>query len=151
MEYHDVASLALKGLSTLHISPYFLCIRSRANIYLVDTFAKNAYLYTVYILQNSTSRILFSTGKSLLPIFYEGQNKESLGNKLTLFLGQQLSQTSVTVSLFLILRTALSFISLTIKTKSLRLVRPRPTGAWWRGTTLCTGFQPPHLRRRKSG
>lgn len=79
--------------------------------------------------------------------------KSLLRKKLTFFVFvRQLSQIFDTLSLsFVILRTALSFISPTIKTKSSRPVRQRLTGGSWKGTTLCTGSQPRRLRRRRSG
>ena len=51
----------------------------------------------------------------------------------------------------LVLRTASSCTSRTTRTRSSRPARQRPTGAWWRGTTLCTGSLPRRPRRRASG
>ena len=44
--------------------------------HLLNIFANKTDLYTIYILQNSTSRLLFSKGKHMLAIFYEGETEE---------------------------------------------------------------------------
>lgn len=52
--------------------------------------ANKTYLYIIYSLQNSTSRLHFSTGKYVLLVFCEAQNKGALGKEISMFLSQQL-------------------------------------------------------------